>query len=127
MYGKKKRKILNFIQDLQQSESGEDLRSILNHVTDEDGEEFFENPQYIEDKKGNLLKLSGLRIGYKPPPTVSEKMGYKGEKEFNTQKIHSEEKYAMSNPILTQFESGQSELKKDYPMKSHITPTRFLE
>ena len=29
MYGKKKRKILNFIQDLQQSESGEDLKSIL--------------------------------------------------------------------------------------------------
>ena len=102
------------------------MKSILNGVSDEDGEEFLESPQYIEDAKGKLLELSKLQIGYKKPPTVSEKMGYKGNKEFNIELIHSDEKYAMSNPILGQFESGQSELKKDFPMKSHITPTRFL-
>ena len=126
MRSKKKWKILDFIEKLQQSDSGENLKSILNGVSDEDGEEFLESPQYIEDAKGKLLELSKLQIGYKKPPTVSEKMGYKGNKEFNIELIHSDEKYAMSNPILGQFESGQSELKKDFPMKSHITPTRFL-
>jgi len=126
MFGQKKQKILNFIQQLQQSESGEELKSVLSHVTDEEGEEFLEDPQYIEDEKGNLLKLSELQIGYKPPPAVSEKIGYKGEKEFDSKKIHSDEKYAMLSPVLAEFESGQSELKKDYPMRSHITPTRFL-
>ncbi|SVD54939.1 uncharacterized protein METZ01_LOCUS407793, partial [marine metagenome] len=105
-----RKKILSFIQQLIQSGTGEDLKHVLEQVSEKKGSSV---PNLIDHDEGEEIEflLSELEIEYEPPINVSEELGYKGEKDFDVDKMHFEEKYSMKSDSLETFQSGMVELK----------------